>query len=296
LGVLPIAYSLKSNAQAAGLQARAHPSPQSIFVIFEGPWLIYQSDRVGNPLIAVSAGTTMSTHSCGFQTWHDAKQLSEIAFPGGVEWNISAFDYDPSTSFDKAFSDSYGRSRGGDKFVWVTGTGKSGAGGPVVTGQSGDRTVVLPLPSHVYVGGFLKTAKVSGSSAGVLKDDGVQPHVVTIFEYAPTVGKTVAVSLKMEDSGQIVTFMPDAHLVFRMKHCGDCKDELQHVKDIFAFLTSHISLGQSSIQFDISDTSYRSGSNTDGIGDLEMGLKFTHDCSRQDTFANCAGGGMIVGP
>jgi hypothetical protein len=234
-----------------------------------------QSDRVGKPLIALSAGTTMPTHSCGFQTWHDAKQLSETSFPAGAEWNISALNYNSSASFTKAFSDSYGRYRGGDKFVWVTGTSKDGTGTPGVTGQPGDRTVVLPLPSQVYVGGFLKTANVRGSSAGVLKDDGVQPHVVTIFEYAPPVRKTVAVSLKMGDSGQTVAFMPDAHLVFRMRHSNDCKDELKHVKETFKFLTSHISLDQSSILFDISDTSYRRGSNTDGIGDTEMGLKFT---------------------
>jgi hypothetical protein len=297
LGVLPVAYSLKSGAQASGMQAGAHPSPKSIFVIFEGPWLIYQSDRPGKPLIAISAGTTMPMHSCGFQTWNDAKQVSETAFPAGVEWNISALSYNPPTSFEKVFSDSYGRYRGGDKFVWVTGTGREGAGPPVVTGQPGDRTVVLPLPSHVYVGGFLTTAKVSGSSSGILKDDGVevQPHVVTIFEYAAPVHKTVSVSLKMGDLGQTTTFMPNAHLVFRMRHSDSCGDEVKHVKEVFKFLTSHISLGQSSILFDLSDTSYRHGSNTDGIGDDEMGLKFTHDCSKQDTFANCAGGGMIVG-
>jgi hypothetical protein len=295
LGALPVAFSLNS-AQAAGLQGRDTPSPKSIFVIFEGPWLIYQSDPIDKTLIALSAGITMPMHSCGVQTWHQGEQLSEIPFFAGAAWNISASHYNPATDFKTLFSDPYGRGRSGDKFVWVTGTGRDAAGTPMVTGQPGDRTVVLPLPSRAYVGGLLKTAKASGTSPGILKDDGVQPHVVTIFEYVPQdqVNK-VEVSLKMGDPGRTIAFMPDAHMVFRMSHSNSCGDEVKHVQETFQFLTSHISIGQSSIQLDIQDTSYRSGSNTDGIGEAEMGLKFTHDCSRQDTFANCAGGGMIVG-
>lgn len=289
LAALPAAASLK--AVAAAPCSVTQPAPTSIFVIFAGPWLIFESEPGGPTLTALTIGATLDdaandfVHSCAMQTWFCQTQLSETSLPANDQWSATAHDYDNSQKFSAVMAAAFGN----QKVAWIP-KGCDSACRP------GDRSVVVPVPTNMYFAGILCNATVSGP--GVLKQDNVRPHVVTILEYASLKGSAPSLTLTRGLSGQTVTFSPGAHLLFRMQHTGDGPSELQHVQDAFGHLQRRMSMG-GSLKYSIhTDTSYDLGSD-DGFQELELRLDpvfgpggVHHHSSK---YANCCGTGILSG-
>jgi hypothetical protein len=306
LGALPAAWSFNAFAQEieekkTGCSVKK-PSPTSIFVLFEGPWLIFPS-RDDGWLTAVTIGTALDDdvagfkHSCAVETWFCNTRLSETELPAGHQWTMTGAGFDDANSFGDVMTKAFDGCK--NNGAWIS------KQSPIATCHPGDRSVVLPVPTHIHIAGFLKNATVDGD--GYLEKSGVNPHIVTILEYVPTGNPLhTFLSLVRSNSCEGYKFTSGAHLIFRLQHSGEM-DEVTHIKAAFAHLQGHVSSG-SHIAFNMksgSDTGYLTGDNY-GFTPLEMGLdpkhcehvpvdKLPNDCPRQNNFANCCGGGIIVG-
>ena len=271
--------------------AEKHPSPHSIYVLFEGPWLIFESGPGYPTLTAVTLGDALDNasreflHTCAVQTWHRDRQLSETQLPVGEQWTIWARNYKQPDTCGDVFDTAYK----GQNFAWIP----TGCTSEV---HVGDRSVVLPLPTCIHAAGILKNAQATGD---ILEGHGARPHVVTILEYAPDPkdGSKLSLSLHKGSCYEDYEFSPGAHLIFRLRHRGNV-DELQHVSDAFEYLKGHLSEA-SSINFEIcTDTSYDPGDSS-GFTDAELGLGMSRQMEprglHNDTFANCCGGGIVLG-
>ena len=289
LAALPLAQSLK--AATAPVCSVTQPAPSSVFVLLAGPWLVFESAPNSPTLTALTVGTTLDdatipfVHSCAVQTWFCQTKLAETVLPAGQQWSFEAANYDNSKPFATVMSNAFSN----QNVAWVP-TGCTSAC------QPGDRSVVVPVPTNMYFAGILKNATVSGP--GVLKQDNVRPHVVTILEYASKGGSAPTVTLTAGPYAQPVTFTPGAHVVFVMRHTGNAPDELQHVRDAFGHLQRRMSKG-SSLSYNIqTDTKYDLG-QTDGFLPTEMGLDPAMApgaaSSKSTTFANCCGTGLLSG-
>lgn len=306
LAALPAASSLTGLGQEA-THSHANPCPSvpasSIFVLFEGPWLIYQSDPSNKLLTALTVGKSMPIHLCDVQRYRDCavKPLSGLPsnLPEATSWTLNPANSSSAKDFTTAFANPFAY----DQFPWVSKASLIDPHSPVIPNPD-DRSVTLPLPTGIYVGGLLLYAQVKESVSGLLEANNVPPHIVTIFEYAPLTGSTspVSMSLNTGDPTKPVQFTAGDHLVFRMRHsqCFTTPVELKHVQATFQNLVSHFKSRQSPLSLDINtDTDYRAGEHIAGIAESEMGLKHAKPiarCPLQDTYANCAGGGIIVGP
>lgn len=289
LAALPAAASLKALAEPPCTVSP--PAPSSIFVLFAGPWLVSESAPGLPTLTALTVGPTLDdaahnfVHSCAVQTWACQTKLSETILPCNEQWSAVASGYDDSQPFAAVMVKAFDA----QTTAWIP-------AGCTSACQPGDRSVVVPVPTSIYFAGILKNATVSGS--GILKQNDVHPHVVTILEYASVQGSAPTLTLTKGASGQTVTFSPGAHLLFLMRHTGQAQDELQHVRDAFGHLQRRMSRGDDLTYTIATDTSYTLGAN-DGFLPIEMGLDpslapgAVHP--RSSTFANCCGSGLILG-
>ena len=302
LAALPVIHSLDSlsliQAASDGRKAKDTPSANSVFVLFTGPWLIFQSS--GNVLTALTIGSTSKMHRCVLEGWSSATGASvgtllQDVTPG-TPLRLSPAGFSQPDDFVNAFSQPFGY----DPIAWID-TSTAQISTPAITVLPVDRSVVLDLPTKIYTGGFLLGATVKETKSGVLHQkngashvSSVNPHVITILEYAPDDGKSVSLSVP----GVANPSVPGDHLIFRLQHQGDCDDELGHIRCAFDYLTAHINTSYPLVTLAVSNTKYGKGDHVDGISEQEMGL-CTVACTRQskdNTYANCAGNSLIVGP
>jgi hypothetical protein len=315
IAATPAAYCLATHSLWA-LAPQPCTSTTSAFVILEGPWLIWQ-DPSTSYLKALSFGD--AGHDCEISTQTCAGPSTGMgSLDGGSPGTVTATNAQaptikpPYTAFQTLFNTSSSANAtstdAGDNFAWVTGHGT-----PSVTVQPWDRTLTFnKLPTNVHTAGFLAHATVT-SSGGVLALENVHSHIATILEYAPSSGANVSLALAGPTSK---TITGGEHLIFRMVHAADCDEsmELCHIQCAFMGLAERVSInGQNNLlQMTITtDTSYHSGQDVAGFADKELGLNPPPSVlcppatlakiasSRKmfsDSFANCAGGGIIVGP
>ena len=299
LSTLPLAFSLggcrKGEVSTPKVAAQPPvPSPKSIFVVFAGPWLIYQSDEANKTLTALTVDDSMAGHRCVVQKFLNGAVDSAATYPDLLSDTVGANIKTSSAAMADDFVTAFASPFSYDSFTWVRYT--DGLDKPVIKRvDDKERIVTLPLPTGVYVGGFLQHAIVSENIPKTLKNGDAQAHVVTIFEYAPSNGKPVSLDLTLPGGANPYTFKAGDHLVFVVQH-EPCDDEVSHVKMTFDFLTRHFTENPlKPIAFSKNDTQYFTGDHTDGIGDAEMGLGYI-PCPRNTDYANCAGSSIIVGP
>ena len=259
-------------------------SPTSIFVLLEGPWVIWQDS---GKLRAFTTSDT-SMHDCKVELWTCEKKKRDLPVlkPGPAASSSGTFQ---STDYGKLLQDALDRNNtpniSQDNFAWIREA--------VVKQDNADRNLCLPMPTALHTAGFLKHATVKSTVSQVLKQENVHPHVTTILEYAqtdplhpiPLVYATHRVA-------------PGQHLIFRMEHysSGGTSAEIDHMKKVFQSNQRHVCRDGKTNLIDIyfdnnPDTSYDIGIETASFKDLELGLAV-----RFSDYANCAGNTLIVGP
>lgn len=273
--------------------------PEPIYVLFEGPWWIFESAPGFPTLTAVTVGAQMDdeeqkfVHSCLVATWHHGEPTSSTTLPAGDQWFIRARDYRP-----KPFSSVIANAYADQNIAWIP-TGCSSHVYP------GDRSVILPVPTSMHFAGILKNAKVSGK--GILQKDNVPPHVVTILKYEPKFcgEDSPSITLHQGDCCQPIRMEAGTHLIFRLRHTGMMgpTDSADHVTQAFTHLRTHLSKGDSiGFQF-TGDSSFDLG-DSQGLSFDELGLDpdghgkhgpMAESDFMSGEFANCCGGGGASG-
>ena len=293
----------------------ATPTSNSIFVLFQGPWIIDQPD----PNVATLRATTVghleapwsSIHHCpvglgnicssSLGNFSDATLENPMALPldlgPGEQWSIVPVSYSPPASnITKLFDGPYAA----DHFAYIKGSNMT------VTQHSDDRTVTLPMPDAAYVGGYLNLCTVSGSTIaplGSAQPASNYPYAVVIFEYQTKSGKVPALTLNPSGRSPINLSGTTAntHLVFRMIHSDQMTDR-QHVHAAHESLRRRIGnwAGDGAI-LDLTlavapkgAITSTPGSNTANFDALEMGLTPSNDRGGT-TYGDCCGGGIVLG-
>jgi hypothetical protein len=336
LSALPLVSGLDSPALAAMLRGSAAtcasptPTPNSIFVLFQGPWIIDQPDPSASTLRATTIGRLdalwPAIHHCpvglgnicssSLGNFSDGNSMAlPLELGLGELWSIvpSGSYTPPSTSITTLFDSPYNAK---DPFVYIKDSNMT------VTPHSHDRTVTLPIPDAAYVGGFLGKCKVSGDTIAV-QSGGTQPaynnpYAVHIFEYQTKSGTPPALTLNPEGRAPINLSgsTPNTHLVFRMIH-SDQMTTRQHVRAAHDSLRRRIrnSAGDGAmldlkLAFDPGEITATQGSNTAYFDPLEMGLTPVlghagttgNESGRTSShvivgtsYGDCCGGGMVLG-
>jgi hypothetical protein len=279
------------------------PRLEPIYVLFEGPWLIFESAPGLPTLTAVTVGAQMDdeqhnfVHSCAVLTWYHNEQVSSTALPAGDHWFIRGCNYQ-TRKLSRVIADAYDD----QNIAWISKKSCSSHAYP------GDRSVILPVPSSMHFAGILEYASVTGG--GLLASDPkpVSPHVVTILKYMPEIGGKVAPSLTLHqgDCSRHLCLEAGTHLIFRLRHTDmmmDQPDSKDHVTQAFSHLKAHLSNGEL-LQFDFNGKSTFKLGDAQGLGFEELGLNpddYDPDGSRGNqtvfngTYANCCGGGGFSG-
>jgi len=302
LGALAPAWYLRDLPAAAQCTTNP-PSPNSAFVLLEGPWLIFPKDQ--NNLMALSVGGSMDTacvkHFCILQTWNCGiiHPRADGALGPGDSLTVTA------NSTPGVFSTVFGNAFCNFPFIWAAtdSTGK-------IKGQ--ERFLTLQVPNVIHIAGLLKNTNLSGSGykAPCQQGQTVFPHVTTILQYdPPAAGGNVSVTV----NGAITKTLGAAdQLVVTMFHSAPTGDsDLPHMQDSFAFLRNHLTGDGAGIQVTYKDATYNQG-DSDGFSTDELGLepqgerliKFLRRidprlpkvvCPNGNSYSNCCGGGLVSG-
>ena len=173
----------------------------------------------------------------------------------------------------------------------------------------GDRTVLLPIPDRVYLGGQLKDAIVADNSGVLQSPSQARSYVATIFEYRHDPDQSNKMTVSTSDGN---TFdLQSQHLVFRMRFPPDRLADTEHIEHAFSSLAARIKGGQSDLDISINARSTKivGGNDTGGISAAEMGIEpgvmsETHSHTNQHAtsflggftidFPSCQGGGIII--
>jgi hypothetical protein len=306
----------------------AAPCSSSIFVLFEGPWIISQPN--GNTGLQATTfgkldGMASSTHSCpvgmgspgsyDLGTFTDTSGMKlPLELGAGETWAITV---DPKysrtpTQMTTLFDVPYMQ----DPFVYA----KGAKGATVIDPNHDNRTVNLPIPDAVYVGGSLAKSTV-GDPNKVLAPIGGNPppaqmYAVVILEYQTT-NTTPPNPLVLTPQGRVpIDLVAGNHVVFRMTH-EDAMTAITHVTLALETLTNRIIYadplnGTIPLQLTLtgSVTQYAGpGNNPDGFDLKEMGLMtppptplptppsggIAVGITSAAGFADCCGGGVVIG-
>jgi hypothetical protein len=293
LGALPAAWCFRT-LPAVGQTPKPcpttpAPSPNSIFVLIEGPWLIFPNpskNSNANTMTALTVGYSLDhpgtgpfRHECVFQRWNNGHpQGGPVPIDPDHPWTITSSA--TPARFADVISDAWNKS---DGFVWAYQENS-------LQTQTGDRSLSLQVPTRIHIAGIQRDATVSGQE---LFDQPVKPHVVTILQYDPPASGKLSLTVS---GGIQQIFNPGDQLVFRMRHLPKDQNvnaELQHVHDSFDFIRKRLSNGNT-IRLQITDTDYYCG-DSDGFSDEEMGLHRLDERHAVAEYSNCCGGSIIGG-
>jgi hypothetical protein len=295
------------------------PTEKSNFVLFEGPWLFDQ------PTTGMLRATTFGqlgtdpsdeTHRCEVGLGAASSSVlinpldpaeEPLLLPINSNWTIAVSSYRPAADFLTVFGTPFGR----DPFVWIRNQD------PKVKQRTGDRSVCLPLPTTIHVGGRLENAIVTDSS-GLLAESATppQPYVTTILEYAQQTGAIEFLLATKTTEGTIQLPMM-SHLIFRMEHKADAsvnasKTDVDQIRVAFMELASRITTTPPAKPIELSalkDSSCDVGKNIDGFEQSEMGIDLIQTSAgtakenfvagrrhmSYQEYANYSGGGIVVG-
>jgi hypothetical protein len=285
------------------------PNPTSIFVLFEGPWII---DQLSQGVLRATTFKNLPVskemgmeHNCVVGFGDSAGNLTspigtgqpDLMLPGGATWCITTPV--PLISQQKQIADlfdvPFNKPAYSNVFVYAPNEDKS----MCVTPCAGeDRVVLFPTPDNVYMAGPLLSGTVNDAEPSVLKYDpngkSVMPFVTAIFEYTKQSGADL--TLTMGGSAE-VPLTEGKHLVFRMVHHDDGMTERQnrdHIADSFEALWSRVGMTGSPSLSGITAVGAVTGNNIAGFSDYELGLKRPGTATRNYTPADCGGGNVII--
>ena len=340
LSALPLVSGLDGPAAFAvsgfGFQKEtAAPDPNSIFVLFEGPWIIHQPDSSMKTIKASTFGHLDepwpsqfgSVHSCpvglgtcGEYSLSNPQDGNSMQLPlelgVGGKWSVIAPGDSPGStggystapkSLAGLFGGLYGEfSNKLDPFVYITNSGMA------VAQDHDDRTVTLPTPARVWIGGALTKYSVTGSnltpaSSSTKPPSRVTPYFVVFLEYQ-TDGNGNAPDLRLNPTGHAAIKLQGGnsrktHLIFRMTH-SDTMQLDQHVHAAHNSLRRRIgNWGGDGTGLDLTLTSSTTplpttqGNNFDGFDVQEMGMMGSMPKGERagPGYADCCGGGIILG-
>jgi hypothetical protein len=291
------------------------PDPTSIFILFEGPWVIDQlSQGVLRATTFYNLPMPNMCHVCQVGFGDSEGNLANpigigqppLTLNGGEKWCITTPI--PLLSQWKQLSDvfdvPFNRETNNDVFVYVKNPDQTRCVNPH---PGEDRVVIFPTPDNVYLAGRLNTGTVNATTLSTLEYDpnGAQqpmPHVTTICEYTKQSGGNLTLTL---GGAAMVPIAEGKHFIFRMLHKGpqmSDADEAAHIQAAFAALWSRVDPIASSLSLaDIQDASHTRGSYTAGFGEVELGLadppKPAHHGGMHpddETPDNCGGGGFVL--
>jgi len=328
LSALPLAAEFGKGLAFAmgGSTPPTLPDPTSIFVMFEGPWIIDQFKtgtlRATSFDKTINEGATgTASHLCavGFSESNGnlvypagSTTASTLTLPAPGNWVISpksALQSQTNTLvelFDAQFNDP-----NNNVFAYIRKQNMT------VNPWANDRTVLFPTPDKVYVGGRLVPGLLSGAQgvAGITDNSSVlatsgsdspMPYVTVIFEYKgpnPT-------SLSLSTGSTNISLVSGQHFIFRMRHqhanLPTPSEDAQHIEDAFATLLQRVGgTGNKSLPtLNVANGNYVENSYPDNFTDAEMGLGMApmsrlHPRSGRkpfyDTYSNCCGGGIVLG-
>ena len=308
MAILPAACYVGGRRMLWAQGAQGCQSPTSVFVLLEGPWVLSQQN---GSLNAFTTGDSKN-HTCAVELWTCANKKAvwtDLAggTPVALSGSFQTTDY--GTLVTNAFNTNQRVNPDPkDNFAWVPGA--------TVTAPSSSRQLTLPMPSGMHTAGFLFYADVhSKGSKKVLKAESIRAHITTILEYAQT-DPTHPASMTYAPPSGNQTVAPGQHLIFRLEHTT-MGDELKHIMKVFDDNQRNITVSSSSDLTELkiaTDASYNLGNDTAGFSSSELGFddllahtsttaaaKATQKKSgvahpADTTYANCAGGGIIVGP
>lgn len=299
LGALPFAQATRSLASGAGLGGAAKPqaSSDSIFVLFEGPWLISHTAKQ-HGITALTVEDTQHTVASG--KWDDKSKSMVTAnlLDPGTSCAITGSNLATAPPFGELFNNACAS----HKIAWISRV-------PHTLHPTGaQRRIDLPMPNRVYVAGFLVNTKVSNKSQPVLDTNDVVPHVTTVLEYERAAQGAPGMSLAIAGK-PAQTLGAGDHMIFRTL-LGDptCPDNT-HVQHAFNFLADRVQAGTTPgpIQIACQTTDYQTGSCAPTFSDNELGLEQSTCGARvkakvklqgihiMERYANCAGATIIAG-
>jgi hypothetical protein len=303
---------------------KKRPNPTSVFVLFEGPWLIHHP--AAGKLCAITFGDLVV---CGVEVPHQCSvgfgnATGQIVNPAGKSApDLLLMPGDPCLvkesgkfrSARKALSEVFdvplNRPKYNDVFVYL----QDETSFPVRPDKKKDRIVTLPIPDNVYVAGRLLSGRMEASNKGMLRPDpkGVQlpmPHVTTICEYTADSKPNLELLIAGENPIEIP---PGKHLIFRMMHKSETKQsqsmkamkmsnaqEAAHIEAAFATLWTRVKPTDASASLALTKVQhpmFRIGHYTADFGPRELGFKKPKGGGGFDriiTPADCGGTTFVV--
>lgn len=269
--------NLTSWAHALAL-AGTGPSPSSILVLVEGPWLITQ--QTTGILQAISLP---DPHQCQLGLW-DPTQKTIVSpydpnqpgpyLPGGTAVSATLKSANPRPDAVATFDVPFKRADigGADNFVYIRNKPLKGAA------AAGDRTLTLPVPDNVYVAGrALNGVVIDASIPPVIENPGTAKLFISlVFEYTQDAQKATALTVN-DGSGGTFTLHSGGQLVLQMQTPGGATPDCTHVSHAFDQVVSRIGAGSPpplSIHFpdQCPEVNVQLGINAQGLSAEELGL------------------------
>jgi hypothetical protein len=300
------------------------PDPNSIYLLFEGPWLFSNvpgSNGKETPGV-MQATAILDEHILlagrwnGTQIADDNGNQPPLSPKAGEKWTGTLADMSaPAQLFTDVVGAGFGEN--------------SQSPAPYMTGftvnpvLSTDIAIKLPVPNYVMVGGLLNQSNIALS--GVSK---YRLYASTIFKYTANNGTLPILTLTNGTASFELRAANDSdskpqkkqHFIFGLHPttCMTPTEESAHVTKVFGWILSRLSPAPSNVQYAISGTKFDDPdpSTVDGISNVELGLGSrtapcpteavaNHKMKMKDDgiqewiqdvgYSNCAGGGLGVG-
>jgi hypothetical protein len=286
------------------------PAASSVLVLVEGPWL-YTQPTVNGDLQCISLP---DPHQCQMGIWnaakgnvvspYDASQDGPL-LPSGAAFVSKLTSANPRPDVVTVFDAAFYRDDvdGADNFVYLRNTKLT------ATAKSGDRTVAIPVPDHLYVAGRVLNAVITDANVPplVVNPATARLFVTYIFEY--TQDARNATSLTFDDgTGKTFTVTKGQNLLFRLQADQPDTADVPHILHSFSEQISRIDKGQLPISIAFptgtANADIQLGVNAQGLTADELGLHVTSGLRAKHkkhklkigALASCQGGGIGIVP
>lgn len=323
LGALSAVQTLNPLSKCFGLQSvisEIGPKPDSILVMFEGPWLIsdVKSGRHKGHLMALCVG---DPHVCQMGLWDSTSKAENPPLVSPVDPQLEAVLLGDdavftatrtpaklnscSEVFDETFRRPNPHAPPTDSFVYIRKKKLTPKKLP------GDRVIYIPVPDSVHVAGQIPYWSVNDTSREPLveKPDKARMYITVILEYKASKAHPTTLALT-DGSGthfEVKSSHKKKHLIFRLTpgtaHGGD---DSAHVKGAFDDLVKRL-LPESPTALSVVPGSLKVvvGPSAAGLSPTELGIDPKDVipsvpppnsgglAPRNADFPNCQGGGMI---
>jgi len=268
--------------------AASSPNPDSVFVAFEGPWIIDAQAGEGKVRATTLGALSNDIHFCEAglvdTETHRLRHPSDASLPplvlkSGAAWTVQAGTGKTATRNALAvFDDAFAR----EPFVYIRDKGMK------LNPRAEDRLVTLPVPDRVYASQPLSHSTVVDPEHLVeytaASPNPPQPHQIVVFEYrnAP---------LSLLPGTDSLPLTAGQRLVFRVEHSPDTVAESVHIQNAFTSLAARVGAGSRTLPLSlkVSDDAnpYHAATYQPGQARLELVVVDLWDC--------CGGGIVIIG-